>query len=202
MRNKILLLLLSLALVIFGQAQEDSTVNKKKKRGQYSLDIYVGGGVSYYFSVAGLPEYLHPEISKLSSFSSLRVMWHPDHRIKVGVETGKMRFLSYEFKDTVGESGKIIVDAVPLLVEWSMAVTRRLNVFAGSGVYFLKTNMDYAGSARSDKLSIGWMAAISFIQPLNKDLSIGTELKWMDAAETTDGSLALQVQLIWKFLKW
>jgi hypothetical protein len=202
MRNKLLLFLLSLCLVLISQAQEDSTATKKKKRGQYSLDIYVGGGIAYYFSVAGVPEYLQPEISKWSSFSSIRVMWHPDHRIKVGVETGKMRFLSYAFKDSIGESGKIIVDAVPLLVEWSMGVTRRLNVFAGSGVYFLKTKMDYSGPARSDKLSIGWMAAVSFIQPLNKDLSIGAELKWMDAAETTDGSLALQVQLIWKFLKW
>jgi hypothetical protein len=188
-------------MVFICQAQEE-TVPVKKKRGQYSLDIYVGGGIAYYVSIAGVPLYLNPEISKWSSFSSLRLMWHPDHRIKVGIESGKMRFLSYNFKDSTGESGRIIVDAVPLLVEWSMAVTRRLNVFAGSGVYFLKTKMDYAGEAKSNKISIGWMAAVSFIQPLNKDLSIGTELKWMDAAETTDGSLALQVQLIWKFLKW
>lgn len=182
-------------------AQEDLN-NSKRKRGQYSLVAYVGGGVGYYFSVAGVPAYLNPEVSKYSPVTTFRIMWHPDHLVRVGIETGRLRFLSYRFKDSLGNDGRIMVNAVPLLVEWSMAVKERLHLFAGSGVYFLTTKMNYAGEARSKKLSIGWMAAASYMQPLSKDLNLGMELKWMDAAETTDGSFVLQLQLVWRFLKW
>ncbi|MBA2745991.1 MAG: hypothetical protein H0U44_07200 [Flavisolibacter sp.] len=184
------------SFVAFAQQSE------KKKRGTYALVAYVGGGVGYYLTLAGVPAYLNPQVSKWSSLTSLRVMWQPDHLVRVGVETGKMQFLSYRFKDSVGNDGRIIVNAVPLLVEWSMAVSKRFQVFAGSGVYFLTTKMDYAGKSRSNKLSIGWMAAISYLHPLGKDLNLGTELKWMDAAETTDGSLGFQLQLVYRFLKW
>jgi hypothetical protein len=202
MRNFKLLLPLFLCCWINGSAQLDEPAPVGKRRGEYGLVAYVGGGAGYYFNVAGVPDYLNPRISSFSPMTSLRIMWHPDHLVRVGLETGKMQFLSYSFKDSVGNDGKVMVTAVPLLVEWSMAVTKRIHAYAGSGVYFLTSKLDYAGEARSKKLSIGWMAAISYIHPVNNVLGIGTELKWMDAAETTDGSLGLQVQLVWKFLKW
>ena len=113
-----------------------------------------------------------------------------------------MTFYSYSFKDSAGVSGKTKLQAVPLLIEWSMAVTKRLNFFAGSGIYFLTTNLDYQGSTTSPKLSIGWMAAGSYIHPLSGTVGLGTELKWMTASETSNGIVALQLQLVWKFLKW
>jgi hypothetical protein len=202
MRNKILLFLFFVFAGSQVEAQLSKPVRPGKTRGEYSLDLHVAGGIGYYLNIAGLPGYLKPEIANWSPVATVRIMWNPDHRIKVGIETGRMQFLDYVFKDSIGNSGRIIVNAVPVLVEWSMALSRRFNVFAGSGVYFLRTKMEYAGLSFSNKLSIGWMGAISYLQPLNKDLSIGSELKWMDAAETTDGSLALQVNLVWKFLKW
>jgi hypothetical protein len=129
-------------------------------------------------------------------------MWHPDHLVKVGLETGRMTFLNYTARDSVGNIAKVQTNAVPLLVEWTMALSKRFNLFAGSGVYFLTTNLDYAGKATSKKLSIGWMAAASYIHPLSKNVGLGTELKWMDAAESTDGAFCFQVQLVWKFLRW
>jgi hypothetical protein len=129
-------------------------------------------------------------------------MWHPDHLLKVGLETGHMTFYSYTFKDSSGVSGKAKLYAIPVLIEWTMAVTKRLNLFAGSGVYFLRTNLDYQGRTVSPKLSIGWMAAGSYIHPLSSTVGLGTEVKWMDAAETNNGIVSLQLQLVWKFLKW
>jgi hypothetical protein len=110
--------------------------------------------------------------------------------------------LNYSAKDSAGNVARVQTNAVPLLIEWTMALTKRFNVFAGSGVYFLTTNLDYAGKATSNKLSIGWMAAASYIHPLSKNLGLGTELKWMDAAESTDGAFCLQLQLVWKFVRW
>jgi hypothetical protein len=184
------------------RAQTEGFTSQPTKRNEYALVVYGGSGPGYYFSVSGVPDYLQPKVQKISPVSTIRLMWHPDHLIKVGLETGFMTFVSYKLKDSLGKDGKIRLNAIPVLIEWTMALTKRFNVFAGSGVYFLNTQLDYAGRSRSSKLSIGWMAAMSYIHPLSKDVGLGAEAKWLDAAESTDGSICLQLQLVWKFLKW
>jgi hypothetical protein len=202
MANLKKILLCSVLFVAFHAKAQESPTAPARKRGDYALVAYAGGGVGYYLTIAGVPSYLQPKIAKLSPVTTLRILWHPDHKIRVGIETGYLTFLSYKLTDSAGNRGKVNLDATPLLIEWSMALSKRFNVFAGSGVYFLTTRLDYAGKTTSNKISLGWMAAVSYVQPVFKDLGLGTELKWLDAAETTDGSISLQLQLVWKFLKW
>lgn len=183
-------------------AQENEFSSQPQKRGEYGWVVYLSGGAGYYVSNSGRPDFIDAKVSNLSHVSNIRIMWHPDHLLKVGIETGHMTFYSYTFKDSAGVSGKTKIYAIPVLIEWTMAVTKRLNLFAGSGVYFLRTNLDYRGRTVSPKLSIGWMAAGSYIHPLSSSVGLGTEIKWMDAAETNNGIVSLQLQLVWKFLKW
>jgi hypothetical protein len=183
-------------------AQETEFSSQPQKRGEYGWVVYVSGGAGYYVSNTGTPNYLNPQVSNLSHVSNIRIMWHPDHLLKVGIETGHMTFYSYTFKDSAGVSGKAKVYAIPVLIEWTMAVTKRLNLFAGSGVYFLRTNLDYRGRTVSPKLSIGWIAAGSYIHPLSSSVGLGTEVKWMRAAETNNGLVSAQLQFVWKFLRW
>jgi hypothetical protein len=190
-----------LFLSVQASAQKEFT-SQTTGRGDYSLVVYASGGLGYYPSYAGKLSYLQPKISNINPVSTVRLMWHPDHLLKVGLETGYMTFLSYTIKDSAGNRGKVVLNAIPLLLEWTMAVTKRINVFAGSGVYFTHTRLNYAGKISSRKLSVGWMAATSYIHPLSQNLGLGTEIKWMDAAESRDGSICVQLQLVWRFLKW
>lgn len=199
--NKLPALILGLLLAGTACCQEEFS-SQPAKRGDYALVTYISGGLGYYPSYSGALAYLRPEIKNLNPVATVRVMWHPDHLLKVGIETGYMTFLSYDLKDSAGNKGKIRLNATPLLLEWTMALTRRFNVFAGSGVYFLTTKLDYAGKTTSRKLSVGWMAAASYIQPLSKNTGLGAEVKWLDAAESRDGSICLQLQWVWRFLKW
>ncbi len=171
-------------------------------RGEYSLVAYVSGGAGYFLSSAGAPQYLQPKIAKVSQISTIRVMWHPDHLIKAGLESGFVTFYSYNLKDSAGNKGNISLHAIPILLEWSMSLSKRLNIFAGSGAYILDTRLDYLGKTSSYKFSVGWMAAASYIQPLSKDVGLGAEAKWLYASETSKGTLGLQLQIVWKFLKW
>jgi hypothetical protein len=196
------LFIAAMLFTLHSQAQENEFSSQPQKRGEYGWVLYLSGGAGYYVSNRGTPEFLNAKVSNLSHVSNIRIMWHPDHLLKVGLETGHMTFYSYTFKDSAGVSGKAKIYAIPVLFEWSMAVTKRLNFFAGSGVYFLRTNLDYRGRTVSPKLSIGWMAAGSYIHPLSSTTGLGTEIKWMKAAETNNGIVSLQLQLVWKFLKW
>jgi hypothetical protein len=195
----IFFLLLSASVNAFCQ---EGFSSQPQKRAEYGWVAYISGGAGYYVSNRGAPAYLNPKVSNLGHVSTIRIMWHPDHLLKVGLETGHLTFYSYTFKDSLGTNGKTKLSAIPVLAEWTMAVTKRLNLFAGSGVYFLRTNLDYQGRTTSPKLSIGWMAAGSYIHPLSENVGLGTEVKWLEAAETSNGIISVQLQLVWKFLKW
>ena len=199
-RNK-LLTLLCLLLAGLVQGQEVFT-SQPARHGQYALVAYINGGAGYFISHEGAPAYLHPRVSRVRPVSTVRILWHPDHLLKTGLETGLVKFYSYKFTDSAGNKGKIQLQAVPILLVWSMSVTRHFNIFAGSGAYFLDTKLDYGTKSKATKFSVGWMAAASYIFPLSKNTGLGTEAKWLYAAETSKGSLCLQAQFVWKFLKW
>jgi hypothetical protein len=197
------LLFFGLLAVLAGKAQNpDEFTSRPTGRGEYSLVLYTGGGLGFFASKNGAPDYLQPTVSRINPVGTVRIMWHPDHLLKAGLETGNIRFYSYTLRDSAGREGKIALDAIPVLVEWSMSLKSRLNIFAGSGLYFLKTKLDYAGKVNSNKLSVGWMAAASYIYPIGKEVGLGTEVKWLYAAETSNGSICGQLQLVWRFLKW
>lgn len=190
-----------LPLCLWGQ--DEAFTSSPNKRGTHSLVLYVSGGLGYYYiQKDGLPTHLSTTPQHLHRVGTVRVMWHPDHLLKLGVETGYLTFYRYTFRDSTGTSGKVALTAIPLLIEWSMSLSKRLNVFAGSGLYMLNTRLNYKGKTVAPKLSIGWMAAGSYIQPLSENTGLGAELKWLDAAESSDGSIVFQLQLIWKFFKW
>ncbi len=189
------------ALFSASQKTEEFT-SRPTGRGEYSLVLYASGGLGYYGSKSGTPDYLRPSVSRFNPVGTLRIMWHPDHLLKAGLETGYITFYSYKLKDSIGKEGKISLNAIPVLLEWSMSLKNRINIFAGSGIYFLDTKLNYAGSVTSKKLSVGWMAAASYIYPLGTQVGLGTEIKWLYAAETSNGSVCGQLQLVWRFLKW
>ncbi|MBV9987458.1 MAG: hypothetical protein JO301_07255 [Chitinophagaceae bacterium] len=172
------------------------------ERGQYSLVAYISGGMGHYATAAGTPVAVNPVTSKWGFAGSVRVLWYPDHLLRIGFESGHMTFYSYKFTDSIGKAGKTSVTGVPLLLVASMPITARLNAFFGTGFYNMTTNLDYGGKTDSHKLAVGWMLAASYVQPLSKDLGVGFELKWMDAAQTVDASIVGQLQLVWKFIKW
>jgi hypothetical protein len=166
-----------------------------------ALVIYIGGGYGFFASTQGAPEYLHPAVSRINQVVTVRVLWHPPFLLKVGLESGLVNFYRYSFKDTANQSGSIRLSAVPVLLEWSMAVTRHFNLIAGSGGYILTTTLNYQGKSSAQKFSVGWMAAASYIVPLSKNTGLGAEAKWLYAAGTSNGLVCLQIQFVWKFLK-
>ncbi|GAA4323638.1 hypothetical protein GCM10023184_10580 [Flaviaesturariibacter amylovorans] len=192
-------MLLSLA----GAAQDTTEFTSKPGRaGRYSLVAYFNAGGSYYSANRGAPAYLQPSLRRVNPLATVRVLWHPDRQLKAGLESGFMTFYSYGLKDSLGKKGRVSLDAVPVLLVWSMSVTDHLNIFAGSGAYFLTTHLDYEGKSKASRLAMGWMAAASYIWPLGKNAGLGTEFKWMYASGTSSGVLALQVQYVWKFAHW
>lgn len=182
--------------VINANAQDDSLA-----RGNYSMIIYAGGGISYYSSQSGIPTYFETSTKKEGGAATFRILWHPDHRLRAGVETGWTIFYSYELENTT-IPGKLSLTAIPLLAEFSMPIVNRLYVYGGAGIYFLTSKLEYAGTVISHDRALGWMAAISYNHQVSRVLSASAEIKWLDASETQNATLSAQLLLAWKFLEW
>jgi hypothetical protein len=191
---------LTAGVASFGQHKHFTS--QPGKHGHYSLVLYLSGGEGYFLSSKGIPDYLNTTPTKINPVTSVRVMWFPDHLIKVGLESGLITFYKYGFTDSAGNKGTVSLNATPILLVWSMSITKNFNIFAGSGAYILNTKLDYQTKVSAQKYSVGWMAAASYIYPVGKSTGLGLETKWLYAAETSNGSFIAQLQFVWKFLKW
>lgn len=181
-------------------AQSNVKISSSVKR-KPTLLMYAGGGLSGYTSTinptAGI---LEDKISKISSVGTFRLMWHPGYRLRLGIETGYVNFYSYKVKNG-NTSGKVNLNAIPLLIIWSMPIVKRVNIFAGIGSYWLTTNLNYNGTVKSKTFSLGSNIALSYTQPLTKTLGLAAEVKWMNAFETKDNLLSVQALLVWRVFK-
>lgn len=177
-------------------AQPDTPVRRN-----YSLLFYAGGGISHYSSRSGIPEYLETTTQKTGGVATLRLLWHPDHRLRAGVESGWTTFYSYKLENTA-IPGKISLSAIPLLAVFSMPVYPHIYAYAGAGIYFITSRLEYAGSVKSHSRALGWMAAVSYNHQVSRILSATGEIKWLDASETENAALSAQLLLAWKFLEW
>ncbi len=172
------------------------------KKSEFALVAYAGAGLSYYLQYIGTPAGAYAHVNRVFPDATLRIMWHPDHRLRLGVETGFAAFYSYKFVDKDGNKASLLLTGIPMLVVWSMPLGTRFNVFGGLGAYMMTSHLNYLGEVKSSTFSLGWSAAVSYVHPLSNRLSLGTEIKLMRGEETSDSVLSLQIQLVYKFLKW
>ena len=181
-------------------AQSNVKTDTLVKRRQ-SLVLQIGGGLSSYVAPITIkPIELPGSIKRNSLSATVRLMWYPNYRLRLGIESGFINFYSYRIKNG-NIPGKVNLNAIPLLVVWSMQVVRRVNVYAGFGTYFLTTHLDYRGKVDSKAFVLGSNIALSYTQPISGRLGIAAEAKWMNAFETKDYAVGLQVQMVWKLIQ-
>ncbi len=194
-------MLLSFFLVDTSYAQTVKKKNGKPVR-NYALVLYAGGGLSSYAAnINTQPIGLQTDVKRTSLYGTIRLMWHPNYRLRLGIESGYTNFYSYSVKNG-NASGKVTLSAIPILIVWSIKVVNRVNLFAGFGSYLLTTHLNYNGMVKSSTLSLGSNVALNYVQPISKKCGVAIEGKWLNAFQTKDNMVALQLQLVWKFLEY
>jgi len=176
-------------------AQSDT--DPKAYRTEKAVIIYAGGGVSYFIGKVGTPSGFDADVKKIHPIGTLRLMWHPGHLLHAGIETGWVRFYSYSI-DNNGKKGTTEINATPILLVFSMPVSSRFHVFAGTGIYLMRSILDYETKVTSKGYNLGWMLAASYLQPISKKFGLAYEFKWLNASGTNDRVLSAQVQIMWK----
>jgi hypothetical protein len=198
--KKISLLIVALFLCVYGYSQEIFPKDSVKTE-LFQLSAEVGAGASYYSTKPNVPEHLETSVSKINEAFSFRINWKTDHRLTVSLETGLLEFYSFTMK-TSNTEGNLKITAIPLLLEFSMPLTKKFQIRAGAGSYFQTTELNYLGKVRSKSVSLGWIAGGSYLLYSNERTALGCDLKWMDAAESEQAAFVIQISYQHILVKW
>ncbi len=166
----------------------------------YAVVLYGGAGLTRYVAAINTPVGVRASLHPGGAAFTLRAMWYPDHLLRVGIETGWVRFYSYTLHGAA--DGNLTTSAAPLLLVFSMPVTERLNAYVGGGGYYVSSKLDFEGVVRETKFSQGYMLGASYHFPLNETLGLAAELKWYNASQFEDGTFCAQAMIVWRCLSW
>ncbi len=208
----------TLSLLVLGTlttpalAQKRAVADTGRTRGPYSVVLSVGGGLSYYSTHLGVPATLsNTQLSRFGVPLTVRALWVPDHRLRLGLESGWTTMYSYRGRVNNTE-GRVYVSAIPTLAIFQMplawlsgnerSIARRLSVTGGTGVYIVHSRLDYESIVQTSTISLGWMAAASYTQPLGPRFRVSGELKWYDAVASQNAAFAAQLQLNYRLIRW
>jgi hypothetical protein len=180
---------------VISHAQDE--VDPKAYKTEKAVVVYAGGGISFFAGKTGTPSGFDADIKKFHPIGTLRLMWRPGKLLHAGLETGWVRFYSYTIENS-GKEGKTEVRATPILLVLSMPLSNRFHVFTGTGIYLMRSILDYETHVKSTGYNLGWMVAATYEQPLSKKFGLAYEAKWLNASGTKDRVVSLQLQLIWK----
>ncbi len=181
-------------------AQNGHLTSQKSGNGSKFI-LQANAGPGFYLSNAGAPAFLKPELSRTHINVLGRLIWKPGHRINVAVESGATTFYSYRLTADNGTKGRVALRATPMLLEFAITLRKGFQLYAGPGMYLLRTDLAYADErVYSNKMSTGWMAAAAYEKSLSRRLQLGTEVKWLYASETVKGSLLIALTAGWQIL--
>jgi len=168
----------------------------------YYLNLEGGAGYARYIT-----DMDQSGLNQNGIASSIRVMWQPEHLLRIGLESGYNSLFSYEESNIDTEFGptdaQSSVTSIPLLFVVAMQITPAFDISVGIGPSFLKTSFDAFGwHTTSSQVSISYYLATRYYYPLDQNLSLGGELRWYQIQKLEDSTLSLQFFLSYHLLSW
>jgi len=168
----------------------------------YYLNIQGGAGYARYITDMNKSGFNLNGI-----ISHIRVMWEPEHLLRIGLESGYNSLYTYEESVTDTEFGstdaKSSLNSIPLFLVISMEIIPSINLTTGFGPSFLKTSFEAFGSQnQSTQISTSYYVAASYSYPLNMKFAFGGEFRWYRIQKIEDGTLSIQLMLQYRLFSW
>lgn len=176
-------------------AQELNGVYDSAYSARRSIVVTLAGGYTRSIMSFDIPAVLTQD----GMAFSVRMALHPEHRLRMGLETGWFHLYSYEIFDAETSFGytnaSLSLSAIPLLAVFSMRVFDAITLHGGAGGYVMRSHtVSFGAEADVLRFRQGWMASLSWDHPVAPELAIGVEIKWYGVTEMGEGALLLQIR--------
>lgn len=166
----------------------------------YKIAVECGGG--YGLSKDSMSQ----SVSRYGYSGMLRIMWKPDHLLRVGLETGWLRIASINNEEVKNEFGTVKLNAtltaIPVMTVFEMALWR-LNLYTGLGYYYVMSTIGAEDEELTNtKWNIGFYLALAYKYPLSEKINLCSELKWCSIGELGKTILLAQVFVSYNLFEW
>jgi hypothetical protein len=168
----------------------------------YYLNGYAGIGYARFLTEMDLDG-----LNKNGYDGIIRLMWQPEHILRVGLESGYHYLYSVEVNQISTEFGvtdaRSSLTAVPILFVAAVEIMPSLELLGGMGTTILHTFFEaYGYETKSSQLSTSYFIAGRYEYPLNESLAIGGELNYYRINKIEDAALSLRFMLSYRLLSW
>lgn len=149
------------------------------QRSEYRLELHAIGGIGATWYDQAPSRYSNERL--FTGYNgNVRIMWHPDHLLGVGLMTGYQVFSLERFSPTpengLGENTKMQLGSVPIHAVFEMQGPH-VRIGAGIGAYVLLSQLYEAEAiTNSSSISFGGSAWLGYAFAISDRLRIGPDL--------------------------
>ena len=194
--------ILSLIAILFllpawATAEEESKIDST-----FSLTVELSGGYTSHINK-------YDDLSDLSVRGitpSLRILWEPNHRLNLGLETARIHIVNESGTKKTEEYGntdyEASLNAIPILLVFNMEVWKiEFNVGMGTS-YVWSTLESFGSEVRSHEWNYCMMVSLEYSLEITDRFAMGLEFKtyFMTKIEKAAGGIMLKAQ--YSFWKW
>lgn len=167
----------------------------------YAWILYAGGGYTRNISEF---DFKPDGLLQNGFIGSVRVMWKPEHLLRVGLETGYHFVYGSEVESFTNEFGTTSAQTslyvMPILLVFSMPVIDRFDAWVGMGAGLLTSHVEFFGQTTNASSFTPYMyAGVSYMYPVARDLQLGGEVRYQYMERFRDQNLSVQVMMSWQF---
>ncbi len=160
------------------------------------MSIQVGSGWTHYYDnlVIG-----HNGIKNNYLGTSARIMWEPEHRLSLGVETGYYKLYRVDLKQG---DGNVDLSIIPLMANVRMRMVKNFYVTAGTGIVIMKSSVNSTGNESSNSTVISYsnvQLSGLYLYHLTRQLAVGGEAKFIWLDKTNDFIQTIHGVVSWRF---
>jgi hypothetical protein len=178
----------------------------QSKNEPYYISIDLAGGFSRYFTSMDFED-----LNKNGYDGTIRIMWHPEHLLSVGIETGYQHLYNIKRKfdpDDFDETHlNINLASVPISLLFSMKIFPKtfpgLRLNGGSGVSIVYSSGElFNDKFNNSQIMVNYIISLNYLYQFSNRISAGGELKFTHLSKLEDSSVAVQLLLSYKFISW
>jgi hypothetical protein len=187
--------------ILFLFASFFSAAQKSLLKKTYRFSATCGVGISHYINSLKIATNSADE--NQVAFV-LKMMWEPEHRLALGLESGYYTFYTVERTSTNGAFvAKASLAVLPIMLHIRFRVYKDFYLSTGTGASILFSKVEGLGStAESSQTSLSnFQLSALYIYPLrtNNRIRVGGELKYLSVDKTDDEILSLMALVSYRF---
>jgi hypothetical protein len=167
----------------------------------YAWILYAGGG--YTRNVSEF-DYTPSGLIQNGFSGTARLMWKPEHLMRVGIETGYHYVYGANVSDFTNEFGttnaRSSMHVLPILLVFSMPLVEGVDIWTGLGAGLLTSYVEFFGeSTAANAYSPYVYGALSYMVPIASDWRLGAEARYVYMERFRDQNLTVQFMASWQF---